>query len=81
MPATDIELVDFAQVIEESTDEVRFSNDQSEFFVKFDIPENNPEFVPTFFEPWSHKLMPHEEILEYINNQKWIPEYPEFPVE
>lgn len=78
MPSSDLEIIDYSQISEDSEENIRFSNDRSEFFVKFDIGENYA--YPSFIKP-EHRVMTYMEIMEYIDNEMWIPFMYEFPIE
>ena len=51
IPATEVENVDFNQVLETSADSLRYSIDGSETFVKYEVTEVEETYTQTFTNP------------------------------
>jgi hypothetical protein len=65
---TEIDKIDFSQVLETSADTLRKSIDETRSFVKWD--ENQPEFVSTL----ATLEGPHtyDEMLNILNTEEWL---------
>lgn len=75
LPVSEIDKVDFAQVLETSADTIRKSADGSKTFIKWDGVE------PTFVNQLNNTEGPytHEEILNILANSEWIIPMPTGP--
>ena len=51
IPATEVENVDFNQVLESSADSLRYSVDQTETFVKYEVTVVEETYTQTFTDP------------------------------
>ena len=51
IPATEVENVDFNQVLESSADSLRYSVDGSETFVKYEVTVVEETYTETFLDP------------------------------
>jgi len=51
IPASEVENIDFNQVLESSPDSLRYSVDQSETFVKYEVKVVEQTYTHTFFDP------------------------------
>ena len=65
---TDVSSVDFNQVLETSADTLRFSNDGSATFVKFE--GDTPSFLA------GKTQQSHSEMLEILSGSEWTEELP-----
>lgn len=70
---SELDKIDFTQVLETSVETVRKSVDETLTFVKYDTDEmpSSVSSLDTKQGPYSH-----EEILEILNNSEWIPVLP-----
>lgn len=51
IPATEVENVDFNQVLESSADSLRYSVDQTETFIKYEVTVVEETYTQTFTDP------------------------------
>lgn len=71
--ASEVNLVDFSEVMETSAETLRFSVDKTKTFVKWDGSE-----IPTSIGSLTTKEGPYtySEILEILGGSSWVPLYP-----
>ena len=72
IPATEVENVDFTQVLETSADSLRYSVDGSETFVKYEVTETETEVLgrPSIYSE-AYTEYNHEEILALLATEAW----------
>jgi len=68
-PTSELNKVNFDEVLETGFDTVRLSVDGIQTFVKWD-QENNPSFIE-YLEIKS-QIYSHSEILEILNTEEWV---------
>jgi hypothetical protein len=64
---TEIDKIDFSQVLETSTETLRLSTDGTKSFIKWDGEQ--PEFVSTL--ETLEGLYTYEEMLDILSNEEW----------
>ena len=74
IPVTELDNVDFSQVCETSIDTVRKSVDETQTFVKWDVPEM-PATVAAL--ATKSETYTHEDILAILSTEAWTTPYPE----
>ena len=72
IPATEVENVDFNQVLESSADSLRYSIDGSQTFVKYEVTETETEVLgrPSIYSE-TYTEYNHEEILALLATEAW----------
>jgi hypothetical protein len=78
IPSSDISLVNFNEVLENRIETVRFSNNGEEFFIKFDLAED--QVFPSFIKD-SYTVMTYSQIMELLETDNWKAPCFEFPVD
>jgi hypothetical protein len=75
---SELHLVNFNEVMEDSSETVRKSVDGTKTFVKWFPHPENPDYVPSSVEALSTKEGPYsyEEILNILSSEEWTPKLP-----
>ena len=78
LSASELHLVNFSEVMEDSAETVRKSVDGAKTFVKWSPHPENLEYVPPSVEALSTKEGPYsyEEILNILSSEEWTPKLP-----
>jgi hypothetical protein len=71
IPSTYVQNINFEQVLETSVDTLRFNNDQTKTFVKYQ-GENPPDIASEALVVDGRTIHSHSQILEILNSPEWI---------
>jgi hypothetical protein len=69
--SSELDLVDFGQVLETSKNTVRLSVDRSKTFVNWDT-DTQPDFIQNLTEP---EVMEYEQIIDTLSSGFWTIDY------
>lgn len=72
LPSTEINNINFSQVLQTSIETIRYNNDQTKFILKYKNTESAPDIISEALTINGKTIHSHSEILEILSTEEWI---------